>query len=69
MLKEKPTEVPCEYCGENTGNWIELGRGIHLKKILCCPACFERVDALPQRRKDEMAEAAFVLTMVGDTDE
>ena len=52
--------MKCEYCGNETLNVIELGREVHLIEIPCCPSCYEEIDKLPQSRKDEMAEYAFM---------
>ena len=52
--------MKCEYCGKETLNVIELGREVHLSEIPCCPDCYEMIDKLPQSRKDEMTEYAFI---------
>lgn len=56
----------CLYCGKPTSNTIELGRGNHTTELPCCQECFDKVDKLPEERKNEMAEYSAMFVLGGD---
>lgn len=55
----------CEYCGEDANGYLVLGRGNMTQETPCCAECFDAVNSLPRKRKNEMAEAAFMAKMGG----